>query len=314
MSEPARNVLPGGGTISITGRDARALIAARDGNAALLYLHILTVGGALSYPEAAKALGCSEGEISRAMEVLASLGLVEVPAAPVRRSFQREELPEYSAADIHRELQSGTAFSALVDEVQRVYGKLLSSDGLRKLFGIYDSLGLPPEVILVLLTHCIEEYQRKNGTLRLPSMGYVEKAAFTWSNAGVSTLEQAEAYLQAMDRQKNLISELKRLLGIHDRALSPTEAKYLEKWAGMGFPLDCLSLAYDRTVMQTGKLAWRYMDSILTRWQEKGLFTLEAIESGDAHQSKRSPQPASMPAPTQTPSELDDLRRFIDSI
>lgn len=311
------NVLPGGGTISISGRDARALIAARDGNAALLYLHILASGGAFSYAAAAQTLGCSEQEIRRAMGVLGGLGLVEEPSAPAPM-LQREELPEYSAADIHREMQSGSAFAGLVEEVQRIYGKLLSSDGLRKLFGIYDSLGMPPEVILMLLTHCIEEYQRKNGGSRLPTMGYVEKAAFTWHNAGVFTLEQAESYLRVMDERRGLQAEIRRLLGIREREPSPTELKYLDKWSGMGFSAEVIGMAYDRTVMQTGKLAWRYMDSILTNWQQSGFRTAEEIEAGDVRPAARTQQQAAKAASAaqtgaQT-NELDELRRFLNSM
>lgn len=313
-----RNVLPGGGTISISGRDARALIAARDGNAALLYLHILAGGGALSYAGAAQALGCSEQEIRRAMGVLGNLGLVEAPRTAQPQPMQREELPEYSAADIHREMQSGSAFAGLVEEVQRIYGRLLSSDGLRKLFGIYDSLGMAPEAILMLVTHCMEEYRRKNGSTRLPTMGYVEKAAFAWHSAGVYTLEQAEQYLRVMDERRGLQKELRRLLGIRDREPSPTEQKYIEKWAAMGFGQDVIALAYDRTVMQTGKLAWRYMDSILTSWQQNGLRTTEDIETGDSPAPSRGRQTARTPASGEqsgeSANELEELRRFLTSM
>jgi len=273
---------------------------------------------AFSSAAAARTLGCSEQEIRRAMGVLAGLGLVEAPAAVPVQLLQREELPEYTAADIHREMQSGSAFAGLVDEVQRIYGRILSSDGLRKLFGIYDALGMTPEVILMLLTHCMEEYKRKSGGSRLPTMGYVEKAAFAWHNAGVYTMEQAENYLRVMDERLRLQKELRRLLGIRDREPSPTEEKYLEKWAGMGFSMDVIALAYDRTVMQTGKLAWRYMDSILTNWQKNNLRTPEDIETGDTlpagRGSKKTQTPGATEENAQASDELEELRRFLSSM
>ena len=44
---------------------------------------------------------------------------------------------------------------------------------------------------------------------------------------------------------------------------------------------DVLLLAYERTCINTGGFNWRYMNTILTRWQEAGLHTLEQIKNGD---------------------------------
>jgi hypothetical protein len=49
----------------------------------------------------------------------------------------------------------------------------------------------------------------------------------------------------------------------------------------MGFDDDVISMAYERTCLNTGGLNWAYMNKILLRWQEQGLRTAEAIQSGD---------------------------------
>lgn len=314
MGEERKNVLPGGGSITISCRDAAALIAARDGTAALLYLHILSNHGQFSPAEAAAALGCGQGEVQRAMGVLAQLRLVEY-SAPAQIP-ESDELPEYSADDVRRELQNGNAFRGLVDEVQQAMGRILSSEGLMKLYGIYDHLGLPPEVILTLVNHCVDECHRRSGPSRVPTMGYVEKAAFAWHRAGIFTLEDADRYLRAMEDRRSALSEMRRVLGIREREPSPSERKYLERWADMGFSAGMVELAYDRTVMQTGRLTWRYLDSILTSWREKNLMTPEAVESGDTPPSARRGGTGTGAGATQHSGrdELAELQKFIDSM
>ena len=49
----------------------------------------------------------------------------------------------------------------------------------------------------------------------------------------------------------------------------------------MGFDKEALAIAYDRTCVNTGGMNWAYMNRILTRWQEAGLFTAEQVEKGD---------------------------------
>lgn len=171
-----RYVLPGSDTITLSGQTADKLIRSGNGEAALLYLFALRTGGFVSLRQAAELLSRSEKDVSSSMELLGKLGLLkyEEAAAPV----QKDELPEYTAADIKNELENGSVFSSLVQEIQKCLGKILSSDDLIKLFGLYDHLGLPPEVILQLVTYCTHENQRRYGPGRIPTMRYIEKAAY----------------------------------------------------------------------------------------------------------------------------------------
>jgi DnaD/phage-associated family protein len=301
-----RFVLPGPDMITLSGQTADKLIRAGDGDAVLLYLFVLRTGGALSGREAAGALNCTVGDIKRSMELLGRLGLLkcgETPPAP-----QKDELPEYTAEDIRRELDNGTVFSSLVQEAQKSLGKLLSSDDLVKLFGIYDSLGLPPEVILHLITYCIDENRRRYGPSRVPTMRYIEKTAYTWEREGIFTLEQAEQYLKLLESRKTQIADIKRVLQIRDRELTSGELKYLEGWLSAGFTPEIVEIAYDRTVMRTGKLSWSYMDRILGDWRQKGFRSAEEILQKD---TKAAPHAAQQKKPPKSPeADLADIERM----
>jgi DnaD/phage-associated family protein len=211
-----------------------------------------------------------------------------------------EETREYSTADIKREMRSGSRFYILVQEVQRSLGKILSSDDLIRLFGMYDNLGLPPEVILCLITYCISESRKRFGDMRIPTLRYIEKAAYTWEREGVVTLDRAEDYLKNLEEIKSASAEIKRMLQIRDRDFSAMEQKYVDSWVTMGFAVEAVEIAYERTLLKTGKLAWPYMDSILNNWHSKNLHTPEEIESRDGKppvNAAAKAQPPALPAP-----------------
>jgi DnaD/phage-associated family protein len=310
-----RYILPGSDTITLSGQTADKLIRAGDGVAALLYLYALRTGGIVSLRRAAEALGIGEKEIAASMELLGRLGLLknEEPAPPL----QKDELPDYTAADIKNELENGSVFAALVKEIQKLFDKLLTSDDLIKLFGIYDHLGLPPEVILQLAAYCLQENRRRYGPGRVPTMRYVEKNAYTWEREGVLSLEQAEQYIKTLEEKRSLTGEVKRVLQINDRALSSGERKYVESWIARGFSPEAIELAYDRTVLKTGKLAWSYMDSIIMSWHSKGLYTADEIRAKDGKNAsvgkKTNPaKPAGASKPSQ--AELDHMKKFLEKL
>ena len=283
MSE-SRFVLPGAETVSMSGDAARRLIGCGSGDAALLYLYILTSSGRYDRDDAAARMGRSIQQVERAMGVLARLGLVssEDSSEPPRVQERADELPEYTAEDIKREMDNGEGLKLLAQEVQRALGKILSTEDLKKLFGIYDYLGLPSEVILQLVIHCREECRRSRGPGRLPTMRYIEKAAYTWEREGIFSLEAAENYIKKQGQRQEARSAAARAIGIVDRPLSTSERRYLDSWGDMGFGPEAIAIAYDRTVLKTGGLAWRYMDSIMKSWHSKGLHTPDEIDRGDS--------------------------------
>jgi DnaD/phage-associated family protein len=271
-------------------RDLNALIAAHDGDVALLYLYFLSRGGD---PEGAARELCRTGsDIAAAEEKLRRLGILPGSAAAERaetRPAPADELPEYTAAEIARRSEEDGSFKAVVTETQRVLGRTLSGADLKALFGIYDYLALPPEVILELLDFCVERCRDRYGPGRLPSMRVVEKEAYVWANRELLTMEQAEEYIEEYKKRGQSVSKAKAVLGIRGRDLTSTEQRYVEEWLDMGFGAEMLEAAYDRTVTNTGSMKWPYMNKILTSWHEKGLHTPEDIAEKDGAPRRAAP-------------------------
>lgn len=306
-----RFVLPAPESVTMTGEAARRLIGCGSGDAALVYIYILHAGGRFDPEDAALRTGRTLAQIEAAMGVLTSLGLVTGEAASPA-PLKPKEPPRYTSEDISREMERGEAFKALVNEVQSALGGLLSPEDLIRLFSIYDYNGLPPEVILMLVTYCKEEMRRRYGPGRVPTMKYIEKTAFSWEAEGIFSLEAAEAYLRRISERRGAYSDFTAALGIKDRQLTATERKYVDGWLELGFGPEAAAIACDRTVVKTGRLTWRYMDSIMKSWHSKGLHSPEEIEKGDSFGPARpngGKKPGEASAGGATEEELLRLRR-----
>ena len=268
---------------------AETLLALHDGDAALIYIWLLASGKELREEHCARQLGLSLSAVHAGAEKLRAAGLLgeaprrEAPLPPP------EETPQYTAEDIVRRSREDGAFQALLGETEQLLGHRLSGADLRTLFGIYDRLGLPPEVIMLLINHCAERTKKRYGEGRLPTMYAIEKEAYRWCSREIMTLELAEEYLAGVEKRETDMGLLARTLQIAPRSPTASERKYMEDWLAMGFPMEALELAYDRTVLGTGKLVWKYMDRILRSWQEKGLRTVSEIEEKDSRSAPRKP-------------------------
>ncbi len=250
------------------------LLLAKNPDAALLYLY-LTAEKPMEQAE--QDLQLTHTRVTAAAALLRQLGLwQEKKNTPV---FSGER-PAYTEQDVMTALDSDRGFQSLYGEIQRVLGKNLNTEELKILLGFTRYLGLPADVISVLVCYCKERAKAKGGQ-RNPSLRTIEKEAYHWAEKGLDTMEEAVAYIQKQNVRRSQIGQLTELLQIRGRNLTPGEEKYAKAWLDMGFDDGVLALAYDRTCLNTGGLSWAYMNKILTRWQQAGLYTLEQIRSQD---------------------------------
>lgn len=324
MAEPL--LLPGG-IVSMTAAAADRLIRAANGDAALLYLHLLQRGGSFSPEAARQTLGWPGDRLRTAHAALVQLGLatnqtVDEPGGATPP--EPDAPPEYTSADIARELEGAGAFPHLVREMERRLGKVLSSADLKTLYTIYDYLAMPAEVILMLTIWCTEEMERKYGPGRKPRMTQIRKEAFIWHRLGVDTPETADAHMRSMAALQVRERAILPVLGIGGRAPVAREREYIASWVEMGFDDASITLAYEKTVLKKGNLNWAYMNSILKSWHQKNLHTVRQIEQGDSawrksspnHTQAAQPQPGRAPAPeggqSRLKEDMDWMDRFLE--
>lgn len=296
------------GSNSIPVQDADRLIAAHDGDVALLYVWLCR-NGTFDAGKAARELCRTLSEISAAYEKLTRL--IEAPAKAIPAPAQ--EIPEYSSEDILRRTKEDGSFSAILAEANRILGRTLSRPDMNILFGIYDYLALPPEVILLLLNYCVEMFREKYGSERRPSMHSIEREAYVWVNREIITLESAEEYIRGAKQRSAAMGAVKSALGIYGRELTATERKYISSWLEMGFDEQTLAIAYDRTVTNTGSLKWSYMNKIVLSWNEKGLHSVRDITEKDTRPSA-APKPGSGRRDSVSEDEMSRLRSIYEKV
>ena len=250
------------------------LLAAASGDVALLYLYLKS-GNPLS--DAGEALRMPESRVNCAVATLGQLGLWSQEREV---SFIPGERPAYSEKDVLQAMDSDGEFKLLYSEVQRLLGRNLNTEELKILLSFLHYLGLSPEVVSVLVSYC-KTRARSRGSLRNPSLRTIEKEAYSWAERGIDTLEQAAAYIHTQNTRYSQLGQLMNLLQIRGRTLTQGEEKYALGWLEMGFPMEVIAQAYERTCLNTGGLNWYYMNKILNRWNEAGLKTLEQIKNND---------------------------------
>lgn len=297
--------------ISLTPQETAKLLSAGNGDAALVYLYIKATGDRRLL-HAQERLSMQTSALSWAESLLKQLGLLDIPQNNLR--FDKTNAPIYSAEAVSTAAAQDQGFSLLQGEVSRRLGRVLTSEELKTLLAIRDYLKLPPEVVSMALTYCLqrnEYYNQSHGTNRTVSMRTLEKECYTWANRGIVTLEHASEYIS---RNLQLLSpegQVKKLLHL-DRPLVDSERTYIHSWLEMGFAPGAIGLAYEKTILATGKLAWRYMNKILLNWHEKNLHTPEQIQGEDKPQ-----QPAASGGYTLGQSELAaiaNLQKLRDSL
>ena len=243
-------------------------------DAALLYLYLRCGNDPAG---AASQLHLSDNAALCAAATLRQVGLWDQDR---KTTFVPGQRPSYTETDVIRAMDQDSEFRTLYAEVQRLLGKSLNTEELKILLSFTRYLGLPNDVICVLVCWC-KDRSRQRGSMRNPSLRTIEKEAYAWAEQGIDTLEDAGAYIQMRNQYNSRLEKLKRLLQIRGRNLTAGEERYAESWLNMPFEEEVLALAYERTCLNTGGLNWAYMNKILTRWHESGLHTLQAIKAGD---------------------------------
>ena len=196
------------------------------------------------------------------------------PVAQAEPEIQPEnvipERPNYSAAQLKSFKQSEG--SNLLFIAEQYFGRTLSPTEMSTVYYIHDDLSFSDDLLDYLMQYCVDNHKK--------DFRYMEKVAINWNQQGIKTPKQARAEIYKHD--SDFIAIMKAL-GMEN---SPTEKEtnFILKWRGeLGFSMDIILEACDRTVMATQKGRLKYCDAILRSWHEKKVKTREDIAKLDAN-------------------------------
>lgn len=272
--------------IVLPAQQADRLIGRGDGDAALLYLCLLRADRGVTAQELQRKLKWSQLRLHAAETALQELGLIDrPPEKPLPEPAQ--ERPAYTADDLTDLLTGDAGFRMLVPQTEEKLGKRLKTADLQILAGLYDDLGLPADVIYLLVCHCVARSEERYGPGRRPTLRQIEKEGYHWAQRGLFDQESASRYLRDWNVRRSAMSRYMQVLGLGDRRPVESEERYIADWMDKGFPPETVALAYDKTVFYKKELNWRYLNGILRRWHENGWHTEEEVRQSDSRKPSR---------------------------
>lgn len=272
--------------IVLPAQQADRLIGRGDGDAALLYLCLLRADRGVTTQELQRRLKWSQLRLHAAETALQELGLIDRP--PEQKPPEpAQERPVYTADDLTDLLTGDAGFRMLVPQTEEKLGKRLKTADLQILAGLYDDLGLPADVIYLLVCHCVARSEERYGPGRRPTLRQIEKEGYHWAQRGLFDQESASQYLRDWNVRRSAMSRYMQVLGLGDRRPVESEERYITDWMDKGFPPETVALAYDKTVFYKKELNWRYLNGILRRWHENGWHTEEEVRQSDSRKPSR---------------------------
>ena len=279
-------------SVVLSASQVDALVKGGNGDAALLYLLLQRMDGPVAVETLAEKLGWSQLRLGAAETALQDMGFL-------RRSQPRpaptDERRAYSTGELADLLETDSGFRMLVPQTEEKLGQKLKTADLQILAGLYDDLGLPVDVIYLLVCHCVERAQRRFGPGRRPTLRQIEKEGAYWARLGLMDQDSAGRYLRDYANKQEKTAAYMQALQLGGRPPVESEQRYILDWMDMGFPPETVALAYDKTVFYKKELNWRYLNGILRRWHQQGWHTAEQVEEGQQRDSRK---PNAKPAKT----------------
>ena len=255
------------------------LMPSANGAYVKVYLMALALGvrsEEMSTAEMAGKLNLLESDVVNALEYWNKLGALKYSREQVSFGSAVSEVQESKPQkkdmeEIRGVMTENPELADLCTLSQEILGKTLRNKDIETLYWFYDELGLSPEVITMLLEYCVSKDKR--------NMNYIEKVAISWHENGIVTIDAADRFINNEKEKSGYFYSLRKLFGIDNRSLSKTEETYLKSWRDdLGMDENMVGLAYEYCIMQTSKLSFPYMNSIIKRWNELGIHTVPEAE------------------------------------
>lgn len=290
-----------GSRVSVIPESAIDALPRAGANDLKVLIALCAQNGTADAKKLSKLLGCGEDEVRESLSFWRGTGVIEAidgkesdkaandddkiataisqpekksedkVVAPQKKLRGADELPKYTSDQLADILEKRQETAALIDECQRIIGKVFNIKEINVLMGLVDYLELDCEYIMMLLTYCV--------SIGKKTLHYAEKLAFALYDEGITQGEQLAEELRRREASAGAEGKIRSLFGIGERAFTTKEKKFISSWINdMGYSIEIIEKAYEVTADATGKGSFAYANSILERWNAAGLRTLAEIE------------------------------------
>ena len=261
----------------------------------VLLVLIATEGTEISLDDIAGMAGVSSARTKAAIALFLESGVIaqtEAGTAEVVYEFKTKDEPSKTSLEVAKSIRDNNLYE-LESEFEKLLGKSLSTYEIGTIARMYTEKGITPQYMLTLASYLIEA----RGNIKVST---VERMADELIKDGTDTLEDLEIYIAEKSREVKGEMEMRNLLGIKGRALTPTERKYFSRWLHeFGYSAVIIGEAYDICVDSTGDKSLRFMDTVITAWHDQGCKTLAECRAQHDQHTEENRQKKSKPKKSQ---------------
>ena len=203
---------------------------------------------------------------------------VKSPPLTPQKSMERST-KMLSPKEIAARAAESNEVGGLLAGAEVILGRILTHTEQRTLIWIHDFYSMGADIILMMIDFC--------KSIDKANIAYIEKVAANWHEKEITTHQQADAEIRKLQSYFPLEGQVISKLGLN-RSLIKKERDYIVQWSQYGMTAELIEYAYEKTVNNTGKVSFNYMNKIISEWHKNNLYTIADINSFD---QKRFPQP-----------------------
>lgn len=163
------------------------------------------------------------------------------------------------------EMNSDPGYRFMVTAAERYLGRTLTPTDLALFDRLHNEYDFSYELIEYLIEYCVELGKKSNR--------YIETVALSWVREGKMNIAELKEDAKAYRKENRAVM---KAFGITGRVLGDKERSFVDKWLKeQHFTLDVVIEACDHTMTAIQGPSFEYTDTILSRWKEAGVVTVE---------------------------------------
>lgn len=215
---------------------------------------------------------------------------------------EKDALPDYNRTYTGLEMAKvadNEEFSFLATIVEKYMEQSLSPSDVELIVYLYDNLRFSTDLILHLYEYCISR-GKKNPK-------YIQTVAIDWDKHGIDTVEKAISYSASYISD---YMDIMRVFGL-SQPPAPVQVKLIDSWYEMGFNLEMIKEACNRTILAINEPSFNYANGILERWKIDGVKTKNDLKAHDEkHNTKKESKRRSAAAKTKNTFNSYEQRQY----
>ncbi|MDK0983117.1 DnaD domain protein [Clostridium perfringens] len=172
----------------------------------------------------------------------------------------------------------------MLKDIEKLICRPLSTKEMTTYLSWQTELNFSSELILILIEYCVSKGKK--------DVRYIETVALGWHNAGIKSIEEAQAYITKTEDKWIKIRKILKYLGIQNTEIMKPQETMMEKWLlTYNFSVELILKACDICFERLNRADFKYIDGILGKWFKDGIKTLDDVAKKDVKKTSSIKKP-----------------------